>query len=442
MEKRLTNELRAGLASLANLPGIVILDIPTWRPETRRWAIPCRIAADVRPNGPIPAVTDWFVLADDSYPNGRIGIYPAKEGGITQTFPHQNYNGPGNVERPWRSGLLCTWTSVASLRRRGYDTEPGEPERNLAWHLARVQEWLDLASRGEMDQPGDPYELPYIPHCGDMNVAFCEGPSTLRRWTEIGTQHGTAEANVLDTNPPTVIVTRFNAGKHHPPVEQEWRKDIGGNESPSLIWIRTNSVPILPPYQIPMTWGELREACQLQDINLDSLLRPAVNNLANGEAVLLIGFLIPDKIGGPDLRMHWLALLLPDKPYWQTRGFQNSERGRWLAYKQYAIHDEAALNWLNTENWHRDEVSVRGRLSDAVTQQRILIIGAGAVGSALAEMLARGGARDITVIDSDCLEAGNLVRHNLLATDIGNRKASALAARLDAASAAHRRHSN
>ena len=354
-------------------------------------------------------------------------------GGITQTFPHQNYNGPGKAENPWRSGLLCTWTSVASLRRKGYDTEPGEPESNLAWHLARAQEWLELASRGELDQPGDPYELPYVPHCGDMNAAFCEGSSTLLRWAEVATQHGTAEANVLDTNPPTIIVTRFNAGKHHPPVEQEWRKDIGGNESPSLIWIRTNSVPVLPPYQIPMTWGELREACQLQDINLDSLLRPAVNNLANGEAVLLIGFPIPDEIAGPTLRMHWLALLLPEKPYRQTRGFQNSERGRWLAYKQYAIHDAAALNWLNTENWHRDEISVRGRLSDAATQQRILIIGAGSVGSALAEMLARAGAGDITVMDSDCLEAGNLVRHNLLAADIGNRKASALAARLDAA---------
>lgn len=159
-----------------------------------------------------------------------------------------------------------------------------------------------------------------------MNAAFCEGSLTLLWWTEVATEHGTAEANVLDTNPPTIIVTRFNAGKHHPPVEQEWRKNIGGNGSPSLIWIRTNSVPVLSPYQIPMTWGELREACQLQGINLDSLLRPAVNNLATGEAVLLIGFPIPDEIAGPTLRMHWLALLLPEKPYRQTRGFQNSER--------------------------------------------------------------------------------------------------------------------
>ena len=433
MERRLTDELRAGLASIANLPGVVITANPAWRPERQRWVIPCRIAADVLPDGPIAPVTDWFVLVDGNYPNGRIGIYPAKEGGITQTFPHQDYNGPGKAENSWRSGKLCTWTSVAPLRRKGYDTEPGEPERNLAWHLSRAQKWLELASHGELNQPGDPYELPYIPAGGDMNVAFCEGPSSLRQWTETGIRHGTADANILGTDPPTVIVTRFNTGKRQPPVEQEWRKELGSNESPPVVWIRANSVPVLPPYQIPMTWGELRQPCQLQGIDLDCLLRPAIGNLAYEIAILLIGFPIPEKIGGPDARMHWLALRLPQRPYRQTRGFSDTGQGRWLAYKQYAIHDAVGLDWLKTENWHYDEVSVRGRLSSVAAQQRILIIGAGAVGSALAEMLARAGAWDITVIDSDNLEAGNLVRHTLLATDIGSRKASALADRLDAA---------
>ena len=113
MERRLTDELRAGLASLANLPGIVIPAIPAWHPETQQWVIPCRIAADVLPDGPIAPVTDWFILVDENYPYGSTGIYPAKEGGITQTFPHQNYNGEGDAGQPWRSGMLCTWTDAA-----------------------------------------------------------------------------------------------------------------------------------------------------------------------------------------------------------------------------------------------------------------------------------------------------------------------------------------
>lgn len=433
MGKRPTDELRAGLASLANLPGIVIPAIPAWHPETQRWVIPCRIAADVLPDGPIAPVTDWFILVDENYPYGSTGIYPAKEGGITQTFPHQNYNGEGDAGQPWRSGKLCTWTDAAPLRRRGYDVEPVEPQQNLAWHLTRAQEWLKLASANELTQSGDYYELPYIPDRNGMSVAFCEGRSTLRQWQAGGKRHGIARGKLLDTDPAILAVTRFDTGQGRPAIEQEWGRSVSGEDGQEAVWIRLDSVPVLPPYQIPMTWGELRQACGMQGIDLDKLLRPAISQIRVGNPVLLIGFLIPEKIGGPDVRMHWLALRLPQRPYSQTRGFQNSERGRWLAYKQYAIHDAAALDWLEAENWHYDEVSVRGRLSSVAAQQRILIIGAGAVGSVLSEMLARAGAWDITVIDPGWLEAGNLARHTLLTTDIGSRKASALSARLDAA---------
>ena len=63
----------------------------------------------------------------------------------------------------------------------------------------------------------------------------------------------------------------------------------------------------------------------------------------------------------------------------------------------------------------------------------LLVIGAGALGSVLAEMLARAGIGEITIIDPDHIEAGNLARHTLLTSDIGQPKASTLAARLNAA---------
>ena len=43
-------------------------------------------------------------------------------------------------------------------------------------------------------------------------------------------------------------------------------------------------------------------------------MRPAIGGGPIDNVPLLIGFPIPDKIGGPNLRMHWLALLLPDNP--------------------------------------------------------------------------------------------------------------------------------
>ena len=433
MRPQLTPELRAGLPTLDNLPGIVVLAGPEWHDASQRWAVPCRIAAAVPAAGPIPPLTDWYVTADAGYPDGRIGIYPAKIGGITQTFPHQNYNGSGAAELPWRTGKLCTWTTVAPLHRRGYDAEPGAPETNLAWHLQRAQTWLELASQHELAMPGDPYELPDLPHRPAPLIAFCESPSNLRQWQDTPAQRGTADLDLLDNPSETRIVTRCHAGSRLPSIEQAWRRPIGIDRAKPAIWLKMNHAPVLPPWQIPTTWGELRQACALQGIALDHTLQYSVSNRAGADTILLLGFPIPDLIGGPNLRMHWLALTLPAIDRTPQPGFRNNQQGQWLAYQQKAVHDAAPINWLRTENWHYDEISVRGRLDNATAQQRILIIGAGAIGSVLAEMLARAGARDIAIIDSDPVEAGNLVRHTLLADDIGQHKASALSERLEVA---------
>lgn len=430
MDKQLTQELRVGLAVLADQPGVVIVGNPVWNPAAQRWVIHCRIAIGALQTSPVPAVSSWYVLVDDCYPHGRIGIYPAKDGGIGLTYPHQHYN--GKTQHPWRTGQICTWTNAAPLRRTGYDVEPREPEQNLTWHLRRAQRWLELAARGKLALPGEPFELPDLPHRGAVKVAFCESPSTLRQWQESNRRYGTASTRLLGSNSSIVTITRFNTGQKQSGIEQEWRKAMGGNDTRLALWIRTDSVPVLAPWQMPATWGELRQACHMQGISLDKLLQPVINLGAVGD-LMLIGFPIPGKIGGPNLRMHWLALRLPEHSNRAQPGFRNNETGRWLAYKRSKIHDAAALHWLPTENWDYDEVSVRGRLSTSVARNSILIIGAGTVGSALAEMLARAGVRDITVIDSDCFEAGNLVRHTLLSSDIGLPKVAALSARLDRA---------
>ena len=429
MEIQPGNNLRAGLSSLADLPGIVMLSQPEWYPQERRWAIHLRIAAETLPGGFIPRVTDWFALIGNDYPDDSIGILPAKVGGITQTFPHQDFNGYGKPDRPWRTGKLCTWTESAPLQRRGYDVEPAEPARNLAWHVERAQVWLELASRNELVEAGDHYELPYVPWGDVEKVVFAESGATLEQWLVTGKRCGVAHAEILETDSLIFAVIQFDVGKGRTLVEQEWGRDPASRGKQLVAWVRCDSTPILEPYQLPASWGELRRAFKKQGIDADGLLRPLVVGSPK-PPILLIGFPIPERVGGPNLRMHWYALRLPDQSPRPQPGFRSNERGKWLAYKQSAIPDGAGLRWLRSENWHQDEISVRGRLSAAAARSPTLIIGAGAVGSVLAEMLARAGIRDLTVIDPDVLEAGNLVRHTLLVSDIGRAKATGVADRL------------
>jgi len=86
---------------------------------------------------------------------------------------------------------------------------------------------------------------------------------------------------------------------------------------------------------------------------------------------------------------------------------------------------------VRSENWSSDQVSVRGRVSDLLASKKVLMIGVGAVGSVVAELLVRAGVRQMVLMDSDAIAAGNLVRHTLTLASIGQDKATATAAKLN-----------
>ena len=85
------------------------------------------------------------------------------------------------------------------------------------------------------------------------------------------------------------------------------------------------------------------------------------------------------------------------------------------------------IYWLMSENWNENELYNRGKLHSNVASSAILQIGAGAVGSTIAELLVRTGQNELTIVDDDRLLAGNLVRHTLNIGDIYKPKAEALA---------------
>ena len=77
-----------------------------------------------------------------------------------------------------------------------------------------------------------------------------------------------------------------------------------------------------------------------------------------------------------------------------------------------------------------DEDGARSARPAVVGTKRVTIVGAGSVGSKIAEAILRSGVHSLTLVDGDVLLPGNLERHALDWRDIGFRKVHGLKRRL------------
>ena len=144
----------------------------------------------------------------------------------------------------------------------------------------------------------------------------------------------------------------------------------------------------------------------------------------------MLGFPIPAKVGGQVEKYHWQALLLPTLSHGHPNGFSPTEKGYLLRDRTCVFTRDMRLDWRGSKNWDPAAITARGRLSTPLASKKILVIGAGAVGAMISEMLARAGCKSLVILDGDRLEVGNLCRHTLLLDDVFNNKAVSVASRI------------
>lgn len=429
-------DIRRGRRDLEGMPGVELLDDLAWYEVVGSWALRVRLNRSGPASPLVPLSTDWFVLIGDDYPWGRLKFCPAKVGGITGTFPHQNYNGE-LPDRPWRTGELCLDTTAHVLGRHGLDNEPFEVSGRagrLRWHTLRAMDWLEAAARGLM-LAGDPFEVPQFPAASlsGMVVAYSEEAESFARWKAISEQYGILELAPLGAKPSLLLVTGFFSGPKKSILSQEWGQGVALGAAERGVWLRLPGAPVLDPWQAPRTWDELCKASRRSGASLDAALVKVLRHVRDGKRhVLLVGFPMPEKVGDPNCRMHWQPLLLPilcQGPQ-ALNGFRpDFETTRYQVDRRQALAG-ADLKWLAGENWAPSQLVSRGSLPPAVTERRVLLIGAGALGSAIAELLVRAGVRCMMVLDGQTFEAGNLCRHTLGLPDLKGNKAEAVARRL------------
>ena len=433
-----SESLRYGRRALDGIREFSLLDDWEWVPESGSWWLHGRINLEFPVNTFITNVSDWYVKVSPDYPFGVIAFYPASTGGLQHTFPHQNYNGgdPGTCR--WRQGRLCVDTGIGSLGRHGYDVEPFDAHRRLAWHVGRLMEWLRAAAAGNLTREGDPFELPDFCQKSSPTLAFNETKETLGKWNRVADSAGLAELVAVPGANQVWCLKSFNSLEGRPVIIAEWGEFLAGVSEPlrTALWIRLPSTPVLEPWQAPMTWGEVRDALQQQGVDLDKLLREGVATIRDGEShFFMLGFPIPETIGGVPARMHWLAMKLPVLTVSTPNGFRTTnDLGRWWQDRELVLRNRTPVGWLNTESWSTEEFSARGRLAPTFVDRKVALIGAGALGSVIAELLVRGGVKTVTICDGDTLHAGNLVRHTLTLESAGFNKAGAVTRKLNTSS--------
>lgn len=107
-----------------------------------------------------------------------------------------------------------------------------------------------------------------------------------------------------------------------------------------------------------------------------------------------------------------------------------------IADKIFTIFEGTQIAWCRVME-DRDEIVVRRDSGTALAKlkgQRILILGCGALGSWLGEMIARSNPQLLHVVDNSIVKPGLLARQNYRMEDVGANKAEALATRLRAVS--------
>jgi len=431
-----TAEILEGSANLKGVPGVTALE--EWKQYLPwEWVLKCRLRVDSENTEAVPPETDWYITVADTYPRGDIEFDPAKENGITATFQHQFYNGFRPGELPWRSGRICAKGSLFKLRKDAYVEEPFEADRRLRWNVERTREWLLDASKGTLVELGEPFELPdYRTKSAPYTIAFSESPESVGLWKGRYGEHGVALLGQLrqPKNVSTVLV--FNDRDNRPILEIPWNGHLRHSIVRTFIapWMFLRDVLFVSPWEAPMSWGTLRKFSRQHGIDWNRMLSNLTWPLTwEPLQFMLLGFGIPEEIGGPVHHIHWQALRFPgvkreSETDRATRGVSVFSPMLAEADCEKVVSDK--LLWQASENWHATQIFNRGMFTSHLCEARILIIGAGALGAMVAEMLVRGGVTNLTVLDHEKLEIGNLARHTLSLSDIGKTKVSALGARL------------
>ena len=318
-------------------------------------------------------------------------------------------------------------------------------DNRLTTDFDRAANWLRDAAAGQLLRDGDPYELPDFSRRNlqkelkyKPTVYTNEDEDTFNVWRDRIGQSGWVSFGsfrAFDGCFPRVFRDRDRTiiSEHSFTAEAV---DPKGRQMEGC-WVLLSDLRS-HRHRPPQTYGELRELFSRDGLDFDGILAAAWKRVAKSfdPCIVIVGTPIPRYVGKDPVRVHWQPLYIDgiDKQFKKQKD-RRKKRKKPTSILNERVNsgefaDNSPLLWGRSENVSHGMLCARGVLPRTMTDSKISVCGCGAIGSMVAEILARGGVRQLSLFDNDVFEIGNQCRHTLDGRHIGKPKASSLAERL------------
>ena len=334
--REISDNLKKGANALNKINEVKILKDWQWDTDLEKWFIQISITSDIP--GEIPDPSIWYAVVNNDYPEGEIKIYPALNS-FELTFEHQSNNGIEENEL-WRKGSPCLSSQLKCLGRYDSDSDPSNADKRLWWNVKRAIDWIRAVNTDTLVRNKDPFELPQFNDKLPFFV-FSEDDDTFKKWKKVKNKYGIVELDLYKSEVfPYYITKDFKTLEGRTIHSVNWGNYLSKRfKNPiTAMWIMFNEIPVVNRWQAPNLLNELINTCGeqkheglIKKIDLLGNIRRIIkeNSLIMRDGtrhLLLLGFPIPEKIGGEDSVIHWQAIKLQVLSQGDKNGFVNGFR--------------------------------------------------------------------------------------------------------------------
>ena len=428
--KKIPDNLKKGRRVLDKYKNIKILDDFKWDSNIERWYLKLELTADF--NGTIPKKSIWYLTADDDYPKGTIGIYPDSKTGFDETYEHQSNNGLISSNKLWKSGKLCLDSQFKDFNLLD-NVEEQDSNKKILCNVNKAIEWINAVNTNSLTKTGNPFELPQFNCTYNIKFVFMEDYETFVKWNENNFKKGYIANSIFNNGEyDFFIVNEFKNETGETILKTNWGAFLSEEkkEYHEGIWFLLDEFPVLNHWQAPSTYSELITIFKNEQRDFLSEFKTLIQGkeevFRNNEMhPIVIGFPIPEKIGEKNKTIHWQAFLFQFNCLETCNNPINSYNNKnriYLKKDKILLCNEENMNWIDSQNWSEKKILNRGSISQSFKSKNVLIIGVGTIGSAISDIIVHEGVKNITLIDDDELEIGNLSRYNLSLKELHKSK--------------------